>query len=196
MSSKNPKAAHPTLEMKEGGNLKPQKENAQRKNAPKVFKGASTRYGQQEELKDQNQLLLVSNEQLQNSLTESQQKVTELGLQFKDLEKENADIQKRLNDCHVLLVAGKIDPVSGDAIAQPSKNQGKEVLNISRDLIKELGNFTDIGTKQLEQLKVFQTAIADLHGEGEHVMQEREDFSLQVLEMEKALEEAEQLLIE
>ncbi|CAL8314651.1 unnamed protein product [Lota lota] len=176
-----------------GGNVRPQKENAQRRNAAK---GASSRNGAHAELRDQNQLLLASNEQLQNNLTESQQKVTELGLQCKDLEKENADIQKRLKDCHVILVAGKIDPVLGDAIAQPCENQRKEVMNISRDLLKELRDFTDIGSKQLEQLKVFQTAIADLTREGEHVMQEREGFSLQVLEMEKALEEAENLLIE
>ncbi|KAK0151846.1 hypothetical protein N1851_006792 [Merluccius polli] len=152
-----------------------------------------TRYGQQAELKDQNQLLLASNEELQSNLTESQQRVTAQELQFNNLKKENADIQKRLKECHVLLVAAKIDP--GDAIAQPCENQGKEVMNISRDLLKELRDFTDISSQQLEQLKAFQTAIADLTREGEHVMQERECFSLEVLEMEKALEEAEQLLI-
>ena len=39
-----------------------------------------------------------------------QQRVTDLELQFNDLEKENAEVQKNLKDCLVLLVAAKIDP--------------------------------------------------------------------------------------
>ncbi|KAG7270883.1 hypothetical protein CRUP_000242, partial [Coryphaenoides rupestris] len=195
MSSQIPRAAQPPAGMKKQANkdtegyLKAPKENLQRKTAVKVYKGPPTRYGQQAELKDQNQLLFASNEELKNNLTESQQRVTGLELQLNDLKKENADIQKSLNDCHVLLVAGKIDPVLGDAIAEPCENQRKEVMNISRDLLKELRDFTDISSNQLEQLKVFQTAIADLSGEGEQVMQDRDLFSLQVLQMEKALEE-------
>lgn len=34
----------------------------------------------------------------------------ELELQFSDLEKENAGVQKNLKDCHALLVTAKIDP--------------------------------------------------------------------------------------
>lgn len=136
------------------GYLEPHKENVQRKTAAKVYKGPPTRYGQQAELKDQNKLLLASNEELKNNLKESQQTVTGLELQLNDLKKENADIQKSLKDCHVLLVAGKIDPVLGDAIAEPCENQRKEVMNISRDLLKELRDFTDISSNQLDQLQV------------------------------------------
>lgn len=31
-------------------------------------------------------------------------------LQFKDMKEENAGLQKNLKDCHVLLVAAKMDP--------------------------------------------------------------------------------------
>ena len=39
-----------------------------------------------------------------------QQRVAELELQFSNLEKENVGLQSNLKDCHVLLVASKIDP--------------------------------------------------------------------------------------
>lgn len=117
---------------KSDGILKSQKENVPRKNvAPKVHKGASTRYGQQAELKEQNQHLMTTNEELQKNLTDTQQRVTELELQFSELEKENAGIQKNLKDCHVLLVANKIDPVLGERVgeaAQQNEDQRKEVM--------------------------------------------------------------------
>lgn len=49
------------------------KENIPRKNiASKAGKGVSTRYGQEAELREQNQNLRATNEQLQKSLTETQ----------------------------------------------------------------------------------------------------------------------------
>lgn len=96
----------------------------------------STRYGQQAELKEQNQHLMAANEELQKNLTGTrvgflspatsvvqnlsifmpmlcislQQRVAELEQQLSDTEKQNADVQKSLRECHVLLVAAKIDP--------------------------------------------------------------------------------------
>lgn len=150
------------------------------------FQRVSTRYGQQAELKEQNQHLMATNEQLQKNLTDSQvkrttfmlhlldcdttcyfclcyecpfrnkvlcvclvydacnlslvnwnckyiysiyfdmlsespcifakvlvllqQRVADLELQFSELEKKNAGLQKNLKDCHALLVAAKVDP--------------------------------------------------------------------------------------
>uniref|UniRef100_A0A3Q1D062 Kinetochore localized astrin (SPAG5) binding protein n=1 Tax=Amphiprion ocellaris TaxID=80972 RepID=A0A3Q1D062_AMPOC len=184
---------------KSDGILKPQKENVARKNvAAKVYKGVSTRYGQQAELKEQNQHLMVANEELQKNLSETQQRVAELELQFSDLEKENAEAQKHLKDCHVLLVSAKIDPVLGERVgdaAQKNEDQRKEVMSISSDLLSELKAFGDIASQQLVQLEEIQTTMTGLTKAREHMMQEREDFSLQAAEMEKALKEAEALLV-
>ncbi|XP_008276576.1 small kinetochore-associated protein [Stegastes partitus] len=184
---------------KSDGILKPQKENIARKNvAPKVYKGVSTRYGQQAELKEQNQHLMAANEELQKNLSETQQKVAELELQFNDLEKENAEVQKNLKDCHVLLVSAKIDPVLGERVgdaAQQNEDQRKEAMGISAELLNELKAFGDMSSQQRAQLEEIQTTMTDLAKAREHMMQEREDFSLQVAEIENALKEAEALLL-
>uniref|UniRef100_A0A673WZR8 Kinetochore localized astrin (SPAG5) binding protein n=1 Tax=Salmo trutta TaxID=8032 RepID=A0A673WZR8_SALTR len=171
-------------------NFKPLNENVPR---------PSTRYGQQSELKSHNQLLLEANEELQNNLTETQQKVAQLEQQYSDLQGTNADIQKQLKDCHVLLVAGNIDPVLGEKIgktAQQNEDRQRDVVNVSQDLLRELRTFGDMATEQSAQLTDFQKTMKALTDSRERLVQERENFSLEVEEMEKALEEAEQLLLE
>ncbi|XP_029903365.1 small kinetochore-associated protein isoform X2 [Myripristis murdjan] len=193
-------SSHANAIPKTDGVLKPQKENIPRKNiTTKVHKGVSTRYGQQAELRDQNQLLMGANEELQKNLTETQQRVAELELQCTDLEKENADVQRRLKDCHVLLVAKQMDPVLGERIgeaAQQNEDQRREMVSVSTDLLKELKAFGDIASVQRAQLEAIQTTMKDLTKAQEHLTQEREKFTQEVSEMEKALEEAEALLLE
>ncbi|XP_059212453.1 small kinetochore-associated protein [Centropristis striata] len=178
--------------------LKPQKENVQRKNvAPKVHKGVSTRYGQQAELKGQNQHLMATNEELQRNLTESQQRVAELELQYREIEKENAEVQKNLKDCHILLVAANIDPVLGERVGEATRqneDQRKEVMSVSADLLNELNQFGDTASQQRAQLEEIQTTMTEMANTRERVMQERENFSLEAAEMERALKEAEALL--
>uniref|UniRef100_A0A3Q4BJX9 Uncharacterized protein n=1 Tax=Mola mola TaxID=94237 RepID=A0A3Q4BJX9_MOLML len=126
-----------------------------------------TRYGQQAELKEQNQHLLATNEELEKNLTDTKQRVAELELQFSNLEKENAGLQSNLKDCHVLLVASKIDPL-GERVgedARQNEDQRKEVMEI-------------------------QTVMTELTKAQEHMTQERQNFSLEAAEMEKALQEA------
>ncbi|XP_029534669.1 small kinetochore-associated protein isoform X1 [Oncorhynchus nerka] len=180
--------------------FKPLNENVPRKNVvAKVHKGPSTRYGQQSELKSHNQLLLEANEELQKNLTETQQKVAQLEQRCSDLQGTNADVQKQLKDCHVLLVAGNIDPVLGEKIgktAQQNEDQQREVVNVSQDLLRELQTFGDMATEQSAQLTEVQKTMKALTDSREHLVQERENFSLEVEEMDKALEEAEQLLLE
>ncbi|CAK6975986.1 small kinetochore-associated protein [Scomber scombrus] len=171
------------------GILKPQKENV-----PRV----STRQGQQAELMERNQNLVASKEELQQNLTDTQQRVAELELQCNDLEKENAKVQKNLKDCLVLLVAEKIDPVSGERVGeapQQNEDQRKEVMNVSADLLNELKAFGDIASQQRSRLEEVQATMTDLSKARELMLQERENFSLEAAEMEKALNEAEALLL-
>ncbi|KAG7222699.1 hypothetical protein INR49_026308 [Caranx melampygus] len=157
-----------------------------------------TRYGQQAELKEQNQHLMTVNEELQKNLTETQQRVAELELQFSDLEKENTEVQKQLKDCHVLLVAAKIDPVLGERVgeaAQQNEDQRKEAMSVSADLLNELRTFGDTASQQRARLEEIQATMTDLTKAREHMMQERENFCLEAAEMEKALKEAEVLLL-
>ncbi|KAM6915736.1 small kinetochore-associated protein [Xenentodon cancila] len=181
------------------GNLKVQKENFPRKNlAPKVQKGFSTRYGQQTELKEQNQQLMIVNEELQKNLSETQQRVVELEHQFSELEKENAQVQKNLQDCHVLLFSAKVDPVLGETVgdaARQNEDKRKEVVNVSTDLLRELKTFGDTASEHRARLQEIQTTMVDLIKARELMKQERENFSQQAADMEKALKDAEVLLL-
>ncbi|XP_026173798.1 small kinetochore-associated protein isoform X2 [Mastacembelus armatus] len=184
---------------KSDGIPKLQKENIPKKNvAPKVYKGLSTRYGQQAELKEQNRHLMAANEELQKNLSETRQRVAELELQFSDLQTEKAEVQKKLRDCHVLLVAAKIDPVSGERVneaAQQHEDQRKEAMCVSSNMLSELKTFGETASQQRVWLQEIQATMTDLMKAGEHMLEERKNYTLEVAEMEKALKEAEDLLL-
>ncbi|XP_069578446.1 small kinetochore-associated protein [Brachyistius frenatus] len=175
--------------------LKPPKENVPRKNvAPKVHKG----YGQQAELKKQNQHLMTANEDLQKNLSDTQQRVAELELQYNNLEKENAEVHKNLKDCHVIMVASKIDPVLGETVgdaARQNEDQRKEVLCVSTDLLNELKTFGEVASQQRVQLHEIQAKMAHFTKARVLMLQERENFSLEAAELENALKEAKALLL-
>ncbi|XP_037541536.1 small kinetochore-associated protein [Nematolebias whitei] len=194
-------AAQPTAANtvhKPEGILKGQKENMPKKNvAPKIHKGISTRYGQQAELKEQNQHLMGVNEGLQKNLSETQQRVTELELQISKLQNENLEMKKNLHDCHVLLVSAKIDPVSGVNVgeaAQKNEDKRKEAMGVSTDLLRELKAFSDATSEQRDRLKEIQTMMEDISKTRQVMKREQESFSQQAAEMENALKEAETLL--
>nr|XP_057913686.1 small kinetochore-associated protein [Doryrhamphus excisus] len=176
-----------------------QKENITRKNvAHKDYKGVSTWHDMQEQLKEQNQQLTAANEQLQKNLSETQQRVTHLEQQFSDLGKENSVLQKNLKDCQILLVATKIDLVSGEVFgeaARQDEEQRKEVMSVSADVLRELKDFSDMASQQRSRLQEIQTTMTNLSEARQHMLQERETFSLEAAEMEKALMEAEALLL-
>uniref|UniRef100_A0A3B3UDF9 Kinetochore localized astrin (SPAG5) binding protein n=1 Tax=Poecilia latipinna TaxID=48699 RepID=A0A3B3UDF9_9TELE len=202
MSSKIPRGTHLPTEartvQKTDTNLKNSRENVPRKNvAPKVHKGVSTRYGQQVELKEQNQNLVAAKEELQKNLSEKQQRVEELELQLDELQKENVEFQKNLQDCHRLLVSAKIDPVLGERVgdaARQKEDERKEVMSVSTDLLRELKAFGDIASQQRTQLQEIQATMEDVTKARELMKQERENFSQEAAEMERALKEAEELL--
>ncbi|XP_032440430.1 small kinetochore-associated protein [Xiphophorus hellerii] len=199
MSSKIPRGTNLPTEaktvQKTDTNLKNSRENVLRKN---VHKGVSTRYGQQVELKEQNQNLVAANGELQKNLSEKQQRVEELELQLDELQKENVEFQKNLQDCHTLLVSAKIDPVLGervgDAVRQ-KEDERKEVMSVSTDLLRELKAFGDIALQQRTQLQEIQATMEDITKAREVMKQERENFSQEAAEMEGALKEAEALLV-
>ncbi|XP_053736473.1 small kinetochore-associated protein isoform X2 [Synchiropus splendidus] len=176
---------------------KQQKENAARKNAPsKVYKGVSTRYELQAELKEQNRNLSAANEQLQSKLTESQLRVEELELQFVEMEKEKVEVQRKLTRCHVLLVAAKLDPGErvGEA-AEEHKEQREEVNRLSAELLSELQNFGTVASQQRLQLQELEGQMRALAVARDHMTRERENFCEDVAEVERALQEAEALLM-
>ncbi|XP_011490333.1 girdin [Oryzias latipes] len=177
---------------------KAQKENVPKKTvAPKVHKG-TTRYGQQMELKEQNHHLTAANEELQKNLAEAQHRVAELELQFGELQRENSEVQKNLQNCHILLVSAKIDPVLGENVGdavQKTEEERKQVVSVSSDLLRELKSFGNAAAHQRAQLQEIQTNFEELTKARELLNQERENFSLQAAELQKALKETEELLL-
>uniref|UniRef100_A0A3Q2QTR1 Kinetochore localized astrin (SPAG5) binding protein n=1 Tax=Fundulus heteroclitus TaxID=8078 RepID=A0A3Q2QTR1_FUNHE len=199
MSSKIPRATEVKAAQKTDMNHKNSKENVPRKTvAPKAQKTISTRYGQHVELKEQNQNLVATNEELQKNLSEKQQRVAELELQLDELQKEKGEFQKNLHDCHTLLVSAKIDPVLGEMVrgaARQKEDEREEVMSVSSDLLKTLKAFGDKTSQLRSQLEEIQATVEDITEARELMKRERENFSQEATKMEMALKEAEELLL-
>uniref|UniRef100_A0A8C2CUK1 Kinetochore localized astrin (SPAG5) binding protein n=1 Tax=Cyprinus carpio TaxID=7962 RepID=A0A8C2CUK1_CYPCA len=165
-----------------------------KKNQHRSLKVPTTRYGQQNDVREQNRVLTATNEDLQRQLEEIKGTVTKLEHRCTDLHGENQEIQKQLRDCHVLLVAEKLDPVSGEKLgqtAQQKEEQRKEVMTVSQNLLTELKLFGE--TQKYWEVQNIMRDLTEAH---EKLQQERAFFTLDVEEMERALGEAERLLME
>ncbi|XP_057679272.1 small kinetochore-associated protein [Corythoichthys intestinalis] len=155
-------------------------------------------YGLHGELKEQNQQLAAAKEELQKELTETQLRVTHLEQQFSVLEKENCEVKKKLHDCQIILVAEKMDPISGEVIVKAvheNEEERKEVMHVATELLNSLKAFDAIATQQRSRLQEIQKTVLDLNGERDRIMQERQTFILEADDLEKALMEAEALLL-
>lgn len=64
-----------------------------------------------------------------------QQRVAKLELQYCDLQKENAEVQKNLKDCHALLITAKIDP---------GRKNTKIYLSVSVSSVVSVRDLTEI----------------------------------------------------
>ncbi|XP_067261172.1 small kinetochore-associated protein [Chanodichthys erythropterus] len=170
-----------------------------KKNQHRTLKAPTTRYGQQNDVREQNRVLTATNEDLQRQLEEIKETMTELEQRCTDLQGENREFQKQLRDCHVLLVAEKLDPVSGEKLgqtAQQKEEQRKEVMTVSQNLLTELKLFSETAQEHEANLLEVQNTMRDLTEAHEKLQQERALFTLDVEEMERALGEAERLLME
>ncbi|XP_026861940.2 small kinetochore-associated protein [Electrophorus electricus] len=179
-------------------NVKIDTENMSRKNLTKGLKGATTKYGQQNDLREQNHLLMTANEDLQKQISEMKECVADLEQRCRDLQDENSEIKKQLRDCHALLILEKLDPVSGEKIGETEQKeaQRKEIMTVSQNLMTELKHFDEVARQHGTHLTELQNTMRTLKEAREKFHLDGESFCLDVEEMEKALEEAEKLLIE
>ncbi|TRY81511.1 hypothetical protein DNTS_009919 [Danionella cerebrum] len=168
-----------------------------RKNQQRSLKMPNTRFGQQNGIREHNQALTAANEDLHIQLEEMKGTVAELEQRCTDLQGENREIQKQLHDCHVLLVAEKLDP--GETLgqkAQQKEEQRKEVMLVSQNLLAELKLFGETAQEHAANLLEVQNSMRELTEAHEKLQQERTLFSVDLEEMERALGEAERLLME
>ncbi|XP_035279098.1 small kinetochore-associated protein [Anguilla rostrata] len=185
------------LKTDSAGILKPHNNVPRKKFTATTYKGPSSRL--ETELRDQKRLLEAFNGDLQKNLLQSKEKVDLLEQQYRDLQGEKNEIQKQLESCLHLLVAGNIDLDLGEELAetaQQKEEQRKEVQSVSQELMGELQTFGQKVSEHRAQVQQVQERMRDLREKREQHLEEREAFSLEVEEMEKALEQAEQLLVE
>ncbi|KAA0722522.1 hypothetical protein E1301_Tti011897 [Triplophysa tibetana] len=175
------------------------KNDTDKKSQQRSLKVPTTRYGQQNDLREQNRNLTATNEDLQRQLEEMKVTVTQLNHRCTDIQGENREIQKQLRDCHVLLVAENLDPVSGEKLGQTAEQkeeQRKEIMTVSQNLLTELKLFGEMAQEHAANLQEVQNTMRDLTENHEKLQQDRSLFNLDVEEMERALAEAERLLID
>ncbi|XP_058236415.1 small kinetochore-associated protein [Hemibagrus wyckioides] len=189
---------HPNLASRKA-NVKTDPEAVVRKNTAKSLKGPSVRYGHQSEVMEQNRLLTAAKEDLQKQISELKENVFVLEQRCSDLQESNTEIKKQLSDCHVLLIAENLDPVSGEKVceaADQKAGQRKDLMTISQKLLTELKSFDDFTKEHRAHLTEVQNTVRSLQGAREQLYQERDSFCMYAENMERALEEAEKLLME
>uniref|UniRef100_A0A3B3SWG8 Uncharacterized LOC111833690 n=1 Tax=Paramormyrops kingsleyae TaxID=1676925 RepID=A0A3B3SWG8_9TELE len=149
------------------------------------------------ELHEQNLALQASNEELTRIFSQSKEQVIQLEQQCTALHQENREIRKQLDSCCLLLLAGNVDPVLGQRVAEMTKQneeQQKDVMNAAADLLGELKTFGKLASGHRQQLQQVQETMRVLKSSQEQHCEERKGFSLEVETMERALEDAEALL--
>ncbi|KAL6481372.1 hypothetical protein MHYP_G00094520 [Metynnis hypsauchen] len=176
-------------------NVKSDTENLSRKIPAKSLKGPSVKYGQHRDPSQQNRLLVSANEDLQRQISEMKEYVAVLEQQCSDVQEENSEIKKKLWDCHALIIAEHIDPVSGEKTEQ-TEDQRKELMTVSKKLMSELKLFDDVAREHGTHLAEMQNTMRSLKEARDALHLNRETFRVNAEEMERALEEAERLLLE
>ncbi|XP_066517650.1 small kinetochore-associated protein isoform X2 [Hoplias malabaricus] len=178
-------------------NVKNDTETTTRKTQPKALKGPSIKYGQTNDLREQNRLLVAANEDLQKQILEIKKYVTVLEQRCNDFQENNSEIRKKLQDCHAVIIAEHIDPVSGEKkTIEQTEDQRKELMMVSQNLLTELKQFDDVAKEHGTHLAEMNSAMKSLQEAREKLLLNRETFCVDAEEMENALEEAERLLIE
>ncbi|XP_023647984.1 uncharacterized protein [Paramormyrops kingsleyae] len=183
-------AANPEVAVQASKQRKIQNVLSRKKPAMRVPRGCDT------ELHEQNLALQASNEELTRIFSQSKEQVIQLEQQCTALHQENREIRKQLDSCCLLLLAGNVDPVLGQRVAEMTKQneeQQKDVMNAAADLLGELKTFGKLASGHRQQLQVQET-MRVLKSSQEQHCEERKGFSLEVETMERALEDAEALL--
>ncbi|KAI4901900.1 hypothetical protein NFI96_022257 [Prochilodus magdalenae] len=175
-------------------NIRSDTENMSRKIPAKGLKGPSVKYGQHD-LREQNRLLVSANEDLQRQISELKEYVAVLEQRCSDMQAENTELKKNLQDCHALIIAERIDPVSGGKTEQ-SEDQRKELMTVSRNLMSELKLFDEVAREHGTRLAEVQNTMRSLKEARETLHLNRETFCVDAEEMERAIEEAERQLME
>ncbi|XP_048852766.1 uncharacterized protein LOC125723812 isoform X3 [Brienomyrus brachyistius] len=190
VDNRSANAANPEAAVQASKQRKIQNVLSRKKPAMRVPKGCDA------ELHEQNLALQASNEELTRNFSQSKEQVIHLEGQCTALQQENMEIRKQLDSCCLLLLAGNVDPVLGQRVAEITKqneDQQKDVMNAAADLLGELKTFGEMALGHRQQLQVQET-MRVLKSSQEQHCEERKGFSLEVEEMERALDDAEALL--
>uniref|UniRef100_W5N4R4 Kinetochore localized astrin (SPAG5) binding protein n=1 Tax=Lepisosteus oculatus TaxID=7918 RepID=W5N4R4_LEPOC len=177
--------------------VKSEKVGAFKPQNPTVSKRPNTRLRVEAELRDKNQLLEASNLELYRNLSEAKENIAKLTQKYTGLEGESSELKKQLEKCMLFLETSNIDPVSGEKILETAKQneeQRKEVLSLSRNLQNELEVFSQKASEHRLQMQEIKSKVRAQQEEIERRLKEKENFQTELQEMEKALDDAQQLL--
>ncbi|KAI4894616.1 hypothetical protein NFI96_027381, partial [Prochilodus magdalenae] len=109
-----------------------------------------------------------------------------------DMQAENTELKKNLQDCHALIIAERIDPGNFSFLYFYFVDQ----YTVSRNLMSELKLFDEVAREHGTRLAEVQNTMRSLKEARETLHLNRETFCVDAEEMERAIEEAERQLME
>ncbi|XP_062930247.1 small kinetochore-associated protein-like [Mobula hypostoma] len=137
------------------------------------------------ELRDQNQLLEVSQQQLKQELKLAKDQVHDYMIKNGNLQSENEALSKRVQNCAVILENNLIDPVSANKIIEDNEQTSacrRDTMALVENLQRELENW---GRNKMEKRDGFQEMRLKLQNAKEESNRIVEEVDLFKQEMEE-----------
>ncbi|XP_072425419.1 uncharacterized protein [Chiloscyllium punctatum] len=149
------------------------------------------------ELRDQNQLLEVAQQQLKQELKMAKDQTEELTARTKSLQSEKEILIKRLQNCTTVLENNLIDPVSANRIIEEHDQKNacrRDVMVNVENLLAELqmlGKFTE---EKRERFQVTRLKLENAKEESARIVQETDLIQKDLEEWRISLNQSKQLL--
>ncbi|XP_051880335.1 small kinetochore-associated protein [Pristis pectinata] len=149
------------------------------------------------ELRDQNQLLEVAQKQLKQELKLAQNEVHDYMIKNEDLQSENEALNKRVQNCMVILENNLIDPVSANKIIEDHEQTSacrRDTTALVENLQSELEQWGRNIMEKKERFREMKLKLQNAKEESNKLVEEMDFFKQELEEWRSCLSQFKQLL--
>ncbi|XP_067895747.1 small kinetochore-associated protein-like isoform X2 [Heterodontus francisci] len=149
------------------------------------------------ELRDQNQLLEVAQQQLKQELKTAKDKTNELMVKTEKMQSEKEAMSKRLQNCMIVLETNLIDPVSANKIIEDHEQKNacrKDTMVHVENLQAELEKWGKYAVEKREKFQEMRLKLQNAQEESNKILEETDLFQKELEEWRTSLNQSKQLL--
>uniref|UniRef100_UPI00398F7D5D small kinetochore-associated protein isoform X1 n=2 Tax=Pristiophorus japonicus TaxID=55135 RepID=UPI00398F7D5D len=149
------------------------------------------------ELRDQNQLLEVAQQQLKQELKVAEDKTNEFMVKTESLQSEKEELSKRVQNCMVILENNLIDPVSANKIIEDHEQKNvcrRDTMVHVENLQTELEKWRKYTVEKRETFQEMRLKLQNAKEESIKIVEETDLFQKELDEWRASLNQSKQLL--